>query len=128
VPVDQLQHVNIRCADVHRSRDFYVNTLGLGEGERPPFASVGYWLYLGQVPVIHLVQRRPVETPSPRGGGAIDHIAFGGVDLDETRARLRAASIPFQEAVVPCDRTVQLFVLDPDGVKIELNFEAAKQG
>ena len=42
--VDQLQHVNIRCADVHRSRDFYEQMLGLSEGERPPFASVGYWL------------------------------------------------------------------------------------
>ena len=71
------------------------------------------------------MQRNPVETPTPRGGGAIDHVAFGGVGLDVTRARLRAASIPFQEAVVPGDRTVQLFVLDPDGVKIELNFEAA---
>ena len=128
MPVDQLQHVNIRCEDVHRSRDFYVNTLGLREGERPPFASVGYWLYLGQVPVIHLVQRTPEETATPRGGGAIDHVAFGGVVLDATRTRLCAAAIPFQEAVVPRDRTVQLFVLDPDGLKIELNFEAAHPG
>jgi catechol 2,3-dioxygenase-like lactoylglutathione lyase family enzyme len=123
VPVDQLQHVNIRCADVHRSRDFYANVLGLREGERPPFPSAGYWLYVGAVPVIHLVQRTTAASDAA-GSGAIDHVAFHGVDLAATRARLQAASLPFREAVVPRDGTVQFFVHDPDGVKIELNFDA----
>jgi catechol 2,3-dioxygenase-like lactoylglutathione lyase family enzyme len=125
VPVDQLQHVNIRCADAKRSRDFYVRTLGLSEGARPPFASIGYWLYLAGMPVIHLVQRNADAPSTLTGGGAIDHIAFRGIDIDTTRARLRQDGVAFQEAVVPRDGTVQLFVLDPDGVKIELNFETA---
>jgi len=128
VSVDQLQHVNIRCADVHRSRDFYVNAIGLREGDRPPFASIGYWLYAGHVPVIHIVQRRAGDTVRFSGGGAIDHVAFRGVDLEGTRVQLRAGSVAFEEAVVPRDGAVQLFVVDPDGVKIELNFEAAHPG
>ena len=57
MPVDSLQHVNIRCADAAKSRDFYVEILGLVDGHRPAFQSVGYWLYLGDVPAIHLVQQ-----------------------------------------------------------------------
>jgi catechol 2,3-dioxygenase-like lactoylglutathione lyase family enzyme len=121
--VDQLQHVNIRCGDVHRSRDFYTRILGMHDGDRPPFASVGYWLYLAGVPVIHLVQRAP-EASATRGAGAIDHVAFHGVDLAATRARLREDEVEFTETVVPRDGTVQLFLLDPDGVRIELNFDA----
>ena len=124
MPVDQLQHVNIRCADVKRSRDFYVELLGLVEGDRPPFASVGYWLYLGGVPVIHLVQRSADAEPAAMGGGAIDHVAFRALGLDQTRTRMRTEGVAFQETVVPRDGTAQLFVADPDGVRIELNFES----
>ena len=121
MPVDSLQHVNIRCADAAKSRDFYVEILGLVDGHRPAFQSVGYWLYLGNVPVIHLVQQTAALAQS--GGGAIDHVAFRGVDLEATRARLHARAVTFREAVVPRDATLQLFILDPDGVRIELNFE-----
>ena len=122
MPVDGFQHVNIRSADVERTRDFYVRVLGLRVGDRPPFSSIGYWLYLGNQAVVHLVQRGPADTAAD-GSGNLDHVAFRGVDLDATRQTLRAAGIPFREAVVPRDNTVQIFVHDPDGIKLELNFE-----
>jgi catechol 2,3-dioxygenase-like lactoylglutathione lyase family enzyme len=122
MPIDGFQHVNIRTTDADRSRDFYVRALGLRAGERPPFASVGYWLYLGDVPVVHLVQLAPDDTREP-GSGRMDHLAFHGVDIEATRQTLVAAGIPFREAVVPRDKTVQIFIFDPDGLKLELNFE-----
>jgi len=122
MPVDALQHINIRAADACRTRDFYVRVLGLRVGDRPPFASTGYWLYLNDEPVIHLVQKTPDEAPSARSTGPIDHIAFRGVGLDATREALTREGIAFQEKRVPRDDSVQLFVLDPDGVRIELNF------
>jgi len=122
VPVDALQHINIRAADVNRTRDFYVRVLGLHVGDRPPFQSTGYWLYLNGHPVIHLVQKTAGEPLSARTTGPIDHIAFRGVELDATREMLAREGIEFQEKVVPRDNSVQLFVLDPDGVRIELNF------
>lgn len=121
MPIERFEHVNIRSADVERAREFYVAALGLRVGDRPPFASVGYWLYLGEHPLVHLVQRAPGE-PSAPGSGNIDHIAFRGADLDATRQTLRAASVEFREAVVPRDGTTQIFLYDPDGVKLELNF------
>jgi catechol 2,3-dioxygenase-like lactoylglutathione lyase family enzyme len=122
--VEVLQHINIRAADVERSKDFYVRVLGLRVGPRPPVASFGYWLYLGGEPVIHLVQRAP-DSPPAAATGAIDHVAFRGVDLAETRGVLQAQGVPFREALIPRDGTVQLFLHDPDGVKIELNFDPA---
>ena len=125
MPIDGFQHVNIRTTDADRARDFYVRALGLRVGDRPPFASVGYWLYLGDVPVVHLVQLAPDDTREP-GSGRLDHVAFHGVDLEATRQTLTAAGIPFREAIVPRDNTVQIFIHDPDGLKIELNFEAER--
>ena len=120
--VDVLQHINIHAADAERSKDFYVRVLGLRVGPRPPVASVGYWLYLGAQPVVHLVQRT-TDVASARGSGAIDHVAFHGTDLDSTRGVLQAEGVSFREAVIPRDLSVQLFFHDPDGVKIELNFD-----
>jgi catechol 2,3-dioxygenase-like lactoylglutathione lyase family enzyme len=122
MPVDALQHINIRTADVDRARDFYVHALGLRAGDRPPFTSTGYWLYLGDDPVIHLVQKRPGEPAAAKTTGAIDHVAFRGVDLEATRQALTREGIGFEEKRVPRDNSVQLFVLDPDGIRIELNF------
>lgn len=120
--VDALQHINVHVADVERSKDFYVRVLGLRVGPRPPVASVGYWLYLGDQPVIHLVQRA-AGLPPLVGTGSIDHVAFRGVDLPSMRSVLQAQGVPFREAVIPRDGSIQFFFHDPDGVRIELNFE-----
>lgn len=120
--IDQLQHVNIRCADAKRSRDFYVGLLGLLDGDRPPFASVGYWLYVGELPAIHLVQRTAQHGPAVSGSGTIDHIAFRGTDLAGMRTRLDAAGVHYTVEVVPRDGAIQLFLFDPDGIRIELNY------
>jgi len=120
--VDALQHINIRSTDVERTRDFYVRVLGLRVGDRPAFTSTGYWLYLGADPVIHLVQKTSDEQASGADTGPIDHIAFRGVDLEGTRRTLTREGIAFREAVVPRDNSIQVFVHDPDGVRIELNF------
>ena len=120
--VRAFQHVNTRSADVERTKDFYVR-LGLRVGGRPPFASQGYWLYLGEQPVLHLVQR-PDGQAHHDGSGNVDHVAFEATDLEGTRRALTEAGLPFHEAVVPRDGTIQIFVKDPDGLTVELNFPA----
>lgn len=120
MPLAAFQHVNTRCADVERTKDFYVR-LGLRVGDRPPFASRGYWMYLGDQPVVHLVQRKDGEAPL-EGSGNLDHVAFQATDLEGTRRILTEAGLAFRETVVPRDQTVQIFVRDPDGIQVELNF------
>ncbi len=115
-------HVNTRSADVERTKAFY-ERLGLRAGDRPPFASRGYWMYLGDHPVVHLVQRKEDEAHG-EGAGNIDHVAFQAVDLEGTKRALTDAGLTFRESVVPRDNTIQLFVRDPDGITVELNFAA----
>jgi catechol 2,3-dioxygenase-like lactoylglutathione lyase family enzyme len=114
------QHVNTRSADVERTKAFY-ERLGLRAGDRPPFASRGYWMYLGDQPVLHLVQR-PDGQPHHDGSGNLDHVAFEADDLEGTRRALADAGLSFREAVVPRDGSIQIFVKDPDGITVELNF------
>jgi catechol 2,3-dioxygenase-like lactoylglutathione lyase family enzyme len=130
--VQVLEHVTIRCAQLARTRDFYVELMGLSEGERPAFPFRGYWLYLGGVPVIHLVEAADTPgawgrdgslPPDPEEGtGSFDHVAFRGDDFQAMRARLQEAGVTFKERVVPGGRLSQLFVPDPEGVLVEINF------
>jgi catechol 2,3-dioxygenase-like lactoylglutathione lyase family enzyme len=126
MPVEMLEHYTIRCGNLERTRDFYRDVLGLSVGERPNFPFKGYWLYLGGVPIVHLVDAKESETrDGPHRTGdtaALDHIAFRGLDLEATRATLRKHGLGFRENAVPGARIHQIFVPDPDGILIELNF------
>jgi catechol 2,3-dioxygenase-like lactoylglutathione lyase family enzyme len=130
----RLDHFSIRTADVEKTRDFFVKVLGLTSGERPPFKFPGAWLYCGDKDVIHIIGIDPndnsglVEYLGDRdeaaltGTGAIDHLAFMAEDLDATRARLEQAGVATREREVPLLGVRQVFMEDPNGVTIELNF------
>ncbi len=126
MPVEMLEHYTIRCASLERARDFYRDVLGLAVGDRPDFPFKGYWMYLGGVPIVHLVDRAESDArDGPHVGvdtAAFDHIAFRGIDIDATRATLEAHALRFREAGVPGGRLQQIFVPDPDGILVELNF------
>ena len=117
--VHGLDHVNINCADLARSRAFYVEVLGMTDGERPPFPVPGAWLYLGGRPLVHLVGGMASAAEST---GRFDHFAFEADDFDAMRSRLQAQGVAFQENIFAAVGLKQLFFPDPDGVKIELNF------
>ena len=54
--------------------------------------------------------------------GSVDHVAFTGEDAAEMRERLTARNVKFEERQVPGRPLRQIFVHDPDGVQIEINF------
>lgn len=118
--LDALDHVTVLASNLDASVAFYEGALGLARGERPPFGFPGAWLYLGDRPVVHLIGGRATAP----GTGAIDHLAFRARGLAPTRRRLADLGLDVQERVVPGQGLVQLFVRDPDGVRIELNFAA----
>jgi len=129
MPVEMLEHYTIRCASLERTRDFYRDVLGLTVGDRPNFPFKGYWMYLGGVPIVHLVDRTESDArDGPHVGvdtAAFDHIAFRGIDIEATRATLKAHDLKFREAGIPGGRLQQIFVPDPDGILVELNFRNA---
>jgi len=129
MPLRNLNHVLVLADDLEATRDFYAEVLGLEVGERPPFAFPGYWLYLGNRAVIHLASKDrggTGEGASADGTGAIDHIAFEATGLADMTARLEARGIPARQREVPGLGLRQLFVQDPNGVTIELNYPASE--
>ena len=117
-----LDHVTVRCANLDRSRAFYGEVLAMREGERPAFPFPGAWFYLGERPVVHLVGVEGSTQAETTGG--FDHVAFEADDLAGTLARLDRMGIAHEQASVPGGRLQQVFVHDPDGIKIELNFRS----
>lgn len=117
--VQTLDHFTINTADLDRSVEFYTNVLGLRDGDRPAFQFPGAWLYCGDRPVVHLIGG---EGHTSKGTGTLDHVAFRASDLPIYRERLQAREAEFTERDVPGMPLHQVFLEDPDGVTIELNF------
>jgi catechol 2,3-dioxygenase-like lactoylglutathione lyase family enzyme len=128
--LEALEHFTITCADLERTRDFYRDVLGLKEGYRPNFNFAGYWLYFGDVPVVHLTDEKGAIAENRQGSrsdtntGRLDHIAFRGRDPQTTIANLKAHNITYRENEIPDARLHQIFVRDPNGIMIEMNFRS----
>lgn len=117
--IGELDHYNIITADLDRSVAFYEQILGLRNGERPDFGIPGAWLYAGKRPVVHLIG---VDKNDKSGAGTIDHVAFRAEDFEATRETLTEKGVAFSQVDIPDFNLQQIFLHDPDGVKIELNF------
>jgi catechol 2,3-dioxygenase-like lactoylglutathione lyase family enzyme len=118
-----LDHVNIRTADLKATTALFCDVLGLSAGWRPPFPFPGAWLYAGDKDVVHLVEVEQAAAAS--AGAALDHFAFEVSDYDEALARVEATGLSFRTTATPGTSVRQIFVRDPNGVTIELNWKGA---
>ena len=138
--LSSLDHYSIRTVKLDATRNFYVDILGMEDGDRPEFPFPGAWLYVDGVAVLHLVGVDPddpsglqqylgdaTDAESLTGSGAFDHIAFRAKDADTLIARLKDKGYPFRERQVPSMDLFQVFVDDPNGVTVELNYWAEDQ-
>ena len=116
-----LDHVNITGPFelLERVRDFYVDVLGLVDGPRPQFRSRGFWLYAGDAPILHLSERDGETSRTP---SVLDHFALASEGLNETIAKLGARDIAFEVNPAREGKHAQIFVKDPAGITLELNF------
>lgn len=140
MPIRKLAHFSVRTTDLDQSRKFYTDVLGFHDGFRPPFKFPGHWLYRGgdeaDFGVVHLIG---IDKHDPQGlvdylgnkgeeglhgSAAVDHLAFLATDLPDMHHRLQQAGLAFRERTVPSLGLHQLFVEDPSGVTIELNYPA----
>jgi len=122
--VQALNHINIVAEEklLKRVRDFYVAVIGLTEGSRPGFSFKGYWLFAGDSALIHLMEPRPGIEASHQNTGAIDHFAFTCSNLEEMEQRIERSGVEYQISHYPARNLSQIFLRDPSGVRIELNF------
>ena len=126
MPLNALHHVTVKTADLEATRDFYRDILGLEVGFRPDLNFPGYWLYCGDIPVVHLVP----EGSAIRGGpssdtGSFDHFAFLATDFDGIKAKLASHGIKYRENHINQPPIDQLFFPDNNNVMVELNFQRA---
>jgi len=137
MPLAYMEHFLIQTADLEATKDWWVNVLGMRVGPSPDFKFPVYWLYIGERDVLHLTQGGAnvsqnrmaylgQQSQAEQGSGVVDHIGFRATGLDETIERLNALGIAFKERQVNDQGLYQLFLFDPNGVKVELNFDASE--
>ncbi|BAM88947.1 conserved hypothetical protein [Bradyrhizobium oligotrophicum S58] len=127
ISVGVLDHFNIRTRNLQETVRFYEDVLGLENGARPNFAFPGAWMYSEGRPVVHLVDISQTSEPQKPDSGVVHHVAFVSRGFAGMKARLAAKDMPFDARQVPGGELWQIFVRDPNGVMIELNYEAAKE-
>jgi catechol 2,3-dioxygenase-like lactoylglutathione lyase family enzyme len=125
--VGVLDHFNIRTRDLAATVNFYENIMGLEKGPRPNFAFPGAWMYSEGKAVVHIVDISKTDEPQKPDSGVVHHVAFASRGFDGMRDRLKSKGMPFDARQVPGGDLWQIFVDDPNGVMIELNYEAAKE-
>jgi len=125
--VGVLDHFNIRTRDLKGTVRFYQDILGLESGARPNFAFPGAWLYSEGRAVVHLVDISPTDEPQKPDSGVVHHVAFISRDFAGMKSRLQTKGVEFEARQVPGGELWQIFIRDPNGVMIELNYEAAKE-
>ncbi len=118
-----MNHFTVLSADLDRTLAFYCDLLGLRNGPRPPFDFPGAWLYSADTAVLHVIAGRALPAEA---AGVIDHMAFTGQDLVSTVASLQQRGIRFDLRRLVGDGTWQLFCHDPDGARVEIDFDAAE--
>ncbi len=138
-----LNHYSIRTADLDACRAFYEGVLDLEIGPRPDFPFPGLWLYAGDTAhyanaVVHIIGIDPGapaglsgylgdrDTAQLRGSGAVDHVAFFATGLAGMRDKLARQGVACRERSVPGLGLHQIFVDDPNGIVVELNYPAAE--
>lgn len=103
-------------------KDFYCNVVGLTEGFRPAFGRFGFWLYIGDKDVLHLITPKEGDSRSLQKS-SFDHVAFKTDHYQDVLQKLRRLNIPFDEKLIPGMPAHQIFLKDPAGNRVELNFE-----
>jgi catechol 2,3-dioxygenase-like lactoylglutathione lyase family enzyme len=138
MPLSHIEHFLVAADDIDASRDWYARVLGMTSGPHPDFGFPVHWMYIGKLDVVHIgpsakmageIQKKYLGRTSQRseqGTGAIDHIAFRATGLREMLHHLRSQGVPFTQRRANGQALFQLFFYDPNGIKIELNYDAAE--
>jgi catechol 2,3-dioxygenase-like lactoylglutathione lyase family enzyme len=138
MPLTHIEHFLVAADDIDATRDWYARVLGMTCGPHPDFGFPVHWMYLGKVDVVHIgpsarmagaIQKEYLgrtSQKSEQGTGAIDHIAFRAAGLRDMMEHLRREKIEFRQRRANGQALFQLFFHDPNGIKIELNFDAAE--
>ncbi len=131
MPIDAIDHVNIRTDDVEGTARFFAEVLEMEIRETPgiPDRRKAAWLCDAEGrPVIHLGTGDvlyPWENSgaiAEAGSGRIHHVALRCTGYDTLCARLEAQGRAYNVNAIPEAGLRQLFIEEPNGITFELNF------
>jgi catechol 2,3-dioxygenase-like lactoylglutathione lyase family enzyme len=132
MPVAGIDHINIVTEKLDETADFYAQLLGLSRGSPPGMAAAsgfsGAWMFdeTGAA-IVHLVgynaDRYAAEGIVPGDAtGSVHHVALRCHDFAGILARAEAMGAEPRVNDRRFGDLRQIFVLDPNNVRLELNF------
>jgi catechol 2,3-dioxygenase-like lactoylglutathione lyase family enzyme len=126
--VKALDHVNVRTRDVQGTVRFFSEVLGLTAGAAPGMnANEFAWMFTSAgAPIFHVqLDRSGSLAPVARDRddtGPIHHIALDCAGHDATITRLQTLGITYRLNEVTAANLKQVFLFDPNGILLELNY------
>ncbi|MDB5838345.1 MAG: glyoxalase [Herminiimonas sp.] len=130
-----LFHLAIRTADLETTIAFYTRVLGLKEVPRPTAIKFpGAWLAVptpGGQAVIHVYAGSAATDPDgaipiDNESGVADHLSLSAHGFLEFREKFKSLGITWREQNNGGSNW-QMFVHDPNGLKVELTFEQSAE-
>jgi len=122
----RLDHINIQATHLDETVAFYRDLLGLTAIDPPPPlepARVQWMRNDDGAAIVHITTAGSLGTTSAgEGTGPVHHIALDCVDPHAMIARLESRSLAYRDNYVAAIKLHQIFVEDPNGVLLELNF------
>jgi catechol 2,3-dioxygenase-like lactoylglutathione lyase family enzyme len=136
MPVTELNHYFVRANDLEKTKDFYCDVLGFSVMPRPTFPFPGYWLGVNGKIQVHMgpdgianADMYYLGTPKNAAtdhAGVVDHIAFVASEPGGFIRRFKERGIGYNPRSLPEFDLYQIFIKDPNGLTIELNFFGLK--
>ncbi|MCZ6605525.1 MAG: VOC family protein [Alphaproteobacteria bacterium] len=129
MPVQDIIHVAIKTMDLDATNKFYTEVLGMEIGPRPPMDIPGSWLNFDgtQIHVLAGEKAFADEKDTRFGTGTVDHIAVQATSYDEMKESALRYGCDIRENDIETAGLWQLFVKDPNGVVVEMNFMKANE-
>lgn len=124
--VTGINHINIAVtsAQLPDVVAFYKHVIGLTQGLRATSTHKGVWLYCDSTAIIHL---SVVEEFLYAGSNThFNHVALACSGVDECLKILEHYNIHYKVEFKAAPEMTQVFVFDPVGIRLELNFADEK--
>ena len=115
--IKQLAHICIRSTDLEKTAWFYTEVLGLEKAfdfERDGKA-FGFYIHLGNNTFVEVFEGDPGTE------GNIRHAAVEVEDMDGLIQRITSHGVEIGEKKLGSDRSWQVWVTDPNGIRIEFH-------
>jgi len=125
--VNRIDHINIRTPLLEETLSFYERLLDLKRGRAAGMDQArNAWLYdQDEQPIVHVNMPDEGELlPGDADTGRVHHVALDCVGHDEFMGRVRQMDVPHSLNLIDEIGLRQVFIMDPNGVRLELNFRA----